>query len=133
MAGTGVEIQHKIFLNNNSTPNGAYLAYGPVFNYFSIEDEGLTANEFMDNGGNYIDLKEDEMTTNIFKVGGNIIFGMQFIISEHFYFDSFIGTGIRFSFDDKTSGLHSYYNEWWGDMGYSGTLMVGGFRFGVIF
>jgi len=133
MIGAGFEIQHKVFLKKELSNANAYFSYGPVFNWYSVEDEGLTAQEFTENGGRYIGLAEDEFTTNIYKIGGNLIFGILFTISDNFYLDSFIGTGMRFSFDNKTSGLHSYYNEWWGDMGYSGTLMVGGFRFGVMF
>lgn len=109
-----------------------YFSYGPVFNYFSVKDDGLTAQNYEDEGGNYIQLTESEMTTNIYKIGGNVIFGLQCLI-DNFYIDFYAGTGMRFSYDNKTSGLHSYYNDWWGDMGYSGTLMVGGFRFGVMF
>lgn len=133
MVGAGIELQHRIYLIKKTTKSNAYFAYGPVFNYFSVNDDGLVERQFTESGGNYIGLEEDEITTNIFKIGGNLIFGIQFIISNNFYVDSFIGTGIRFSFDNQTSGLHDYYNNWWGDMGYSGTLMVGGFRFGVMF
>lgn len=131
MAGAGLELQHKIFLNDESVKDAIYVAYGPVFNYFSVTDEGLTAKEFIDNGGNYIGLVEQDMTTNIFKFGGNFIIGVKFTIGESLFIDPFVGLGIRFSVDDKTTGLHGYYNEWWGDMGYSGTLLVGGIRIGV--
>jgi len=131
MAGAGIELQHKIFLKDKPEPSGIYFAYGPVFQYFSVKDEGLSAYTFEENGTEYIGLGQEMQTTNIFKTGGNLIFGMQTIFSDYFYLDAYIGTGIRFSFDDRTSGLHGYYNEWWGDIGYSGTLLVLGFRFGV--
>ncbi len=133
MIGAGVELQHRIYLKKEMSSRNVYFGYGPVFNYFSVQDDGLTTRQFVEDGGTYIGLEEGEMTTNIYKIGGNLIFGIQCLIADNFYFDSFIGTGMRFSFDDKTTGLHEYYNEWWGDMGYSGTLMVGGFRFGVLF
>ena len=133
MVGAGIEIQHKIFLSRPFKKVNPYFSYGPVFNYFSVKDDGLTAREFTEDGGNYFGLAEDEITTRIFKMGGNLIFGLHYFVMDNLYVDTFIGTGIRFSFDDQTTGLHGYYNEWWGDMGYSGTLMVGGFRFGVMF
>jgi len=132
MSGVGIELQHKIFIDRNIKKVNPYFSYGPVFNYFSVKDDGLTAQNYEDEGGNYIQLTESEMTTNIYKIGGNVIFGLQCLI-DNFYIDFYAGTGMRFSYDNKTSGLHSYYNDWWGDMGYSGTLMVGGFRFGVMF
>ena len=76
---------------------------------------------------------DGEITTHIYKFGGNFIIGAQIVIGQVMYIDPYIGLGIRFSFDDQSKGLHGYYNEWWGDMGYSGTLMVGGVRFGLIF
>ena len=133
MFGAGIEVQHKIFLNEKKSNRGVYVAYGPVFNYFNVKDDGFVASNFIDNGGNYIDLQEDEIATGIFKFGANLIFGIEFTISERFYFDPYIGTGIRLSVDNRTTGLHGYYNDWWGDLGYSGTLMVGGARFGVNF
>lgn len=131
MVGAGLELQHKIFLKYEPNKKGVYFAYGPTFNYFSVTDEGLTAKQFIDNGGNYIGLVEDEMTTGIYKLGGNFILGIQYVISDFLYIDPYFGIGFRFSFDDTTTGLHTYYNDWWGDMGYSGTLMVGGIRIGV--
>ena len=133
MVGTGIEVQHKLFLTGHLKMGNPYISYGPVFNYFSVKDDGLTARKFTENGGNYIGLTEDEITTKIFKIGGNLIFGLHLFVMDNLYFDTFVGTGIRFAFDNKTTGFHGYYNEWWGDMGYSGTLMVGGFRFGVMF
>lgn len=132
MTGAGIELQHKIFMKNMPNKRGVYFAYGPVFNFFSVKDDGLTAREFVENGGNYIGLIDEEMTTKIYKTGGNFLVGYQFVIADFLYIDPYVGVGIRFSFDDKTTGLHNYYNEWWGDLGYSGTLMVGGVRIGIL-
>ena len=133
MFGIGLEVQHKIFLVTQMDKRSAYIAYGPVFNYYSIKDNALTPVEFVEDEATYIGITDRVETTSLYKLGANLIIGIQYIVSERFYFDPYIGTGIRFSFDNKTSGLHKMYNEWWGDMGYSGTLIVGGIRFGVIF
>jgi hypothetical protein len=131
LIGAGIELQHKLFFKESPIPKGAYVAYGPVFQYFSVKDKGLAAYDFEENGAQYIGLDDELRKTNIFKLGGNLIFGMQTVINDFFYIDAFIGTGLRLSFDNRTSGLHGYYNEWWGDLGYSGTLIVGGLRFGI--
>jgi hypothetical protein len=133
MLGAGIEIQHKIFVNKTPNKKGVYFAYGPTFNYFSVKDNGLTAQAFEEDGANYFGLEEGEITTNIYKIGGNFIVGVQIVIAKVMYIDPYVGMGIRFSFDDQTTGLHDYYNEWWADMGYSGTLMVSGVRIGVNF
>jgi hypothetical protein len=131
MVGFGIELQHKIFFRDTPEPKGAYLAYGPVFQYRSVKAEGLAAYNFEENGTEYIGLTNDMNQTGIFKYGANLICGLQTVVSEFFYIDVFIGTGIRLSFDNRTSGLHGYYNNGWIDYGYSGTLLVGGIRFGI--
>lgn len=131
MVGFGIELQHKIFFRDTPEPKGAYLAYGPVFQYRSVKAEGLKAYDFEENGTDYIGLASDMNQTSIYKYGANLICGLQTVVSEFFYIDLFIGTGIRLSFDNRTSGLHGYYNNGWIDYGYSGTLLVGGIRFGI--
>lgn len=133
MAGAGIEIQHRLFLGEKSEPKGAYFAYGPVFQFYSVKDDGLASYTFQENQVTYIGLEENTISTLIYKFGGNLIFGYQALISKTLYLDFYLGTGARFSFDNRKSGLHSYYNDWWGDMGYSGTLMVGGMRIGIYF
>jgi hypothetical protein len=133
LTGTGIDLQHRIFLRHKPEPTGTYLAYGPVIQFFSVRDQGLEAYGFKEGDDNYIGLNEKMIRTNIFKLGGNLIFGYQTVLSETLYLDFFLGTGIRFSYDNRKSGLHSYYNKSWVDLGYSGTLMVGGFRFGLMF
>jgi len=131
MVGAGIEVQHKLFFIDKPEPKGAYLAYGPVFQYFSVKEQGLAAYNFEEGGVEYIGLDEELIQTRITKFGGNLMVGMQTVISNFLYLDAYIGTGIRLSFDNRTSGLHGYYNDWWGDFGYSGTMIVAGIRFGV--
>jgi len=132
MTGVGLDLQHRFFLGENNQPRGAYLAYGPVIQYRSVKDEGLTDYQFREDNSDYIGLREEMLQTGIWKMGGNLIFGYQALASKTYYFDFYLGTGIRFSFDNRSSGLHGYYNDWWGDLGYSGTLMVAGIRFGLL-
>jgi hypothetical protein len=133
MAGVGIDLQHRIYLGEKNEPKGFYFAYGPVLQYFSVKDRGLAAYNFKEGDVTYIGLNEEMIHTNIYKMGGNLIVGYQPVLNNSLYLDFYLGTGVRFSFDNRKSGLHSYYNEWWGDLGYSGTLMVGGFRFGIFF
>jgi hypothetical protein len=133
MAGFGIDLQHRIYLGKTDIPRGAYFAWGPVFHWVSVKDQGLAAYNFKEGDVTYIGLNEEMIHTNIYKMGGNLIFGYQPLLDGVFYLDFYLGTGIRFSFDNRKSGLHSYYNDWWGDLGYSGTLLVGGVRFGVFF
>ncbi len=132
MTGAGLDLQHRLYLGQRPEPRGPWVGYGPVFQYRSVTDDGVAAYHFREEGVDYIGVGQQEMQTGIWKTGANLLIGYQAIASRYFYFDFYLGTGIRFSFDNRTSGLHSLYNEWWGDLGYSGTLMVGGFRFGIL-
>jgi len=131
MSGVGIDLQHRFYINSQSFPQGVYFAYGPVFQHFSVRDKGLVSYYFQENGANYIGLQEASLLTRITKFGGNLIFGYQFVFDGYLYVDVYFGTGMRFSYDDRKSGLHGYYNDWWGDLGYSGTLLVAGVRFGI--
>ena len=134
MFGVGLELQHRIYLHKNDPqPRGAYFGYGTVFNYYSVESNGYQSYLFDENGNDYIGLEYGPVNTNIFKFGGNFVFGLQTVINDFFYLDAYIGTGIRLSVDNKTSGLHKYYTDSWLDLGYSGTLLVGGLRLGISF
>lgn len=133
MAGAGIDIQHRLYLGEKNEPRGAYFAYGPVFRYYSVKDDGLASYNFQEDNTTYIGLEETTIRTLIFKFGGNLIFGYQALINKTLYLDFYLGTGARFSFDNQKSGFHGYYNDWWGDLGYSGTLMVGGMRVGIYF
>ncbi len=133
LSGFGIDLSHRIYMKSKTQPKGPYLAYGPVLQYFSIRDNGLVSYVFEESGSEYIGLHDDLIHTNIFKFGGNLMIGLQALISDVFYIDTYLGTGIRFSYDDRVKGLHGYYNDGWLDLGYSGTLIVGGVRFGVVF
>lgn len=134
MTGVGIDLQHRFYFGQSQShePKGLWIAYGPVIQYRSVTDEGLDSYSFREEEVNYIGLGKKEMQTGIWKTGGNLLFGYQALASRLFYFDFYLGTGIRLSFDNRHSGLHGIYNEWWGDLGYSGTLLVGGFRFGIL-
>ena len=105
----------------------------PVFTYYSVKSEGFNTYLFQENGNEYIGMQPGLSTTNIFKFGGNFVFGLQTVINDFFYLDAYLGTGIRLSVDNKTSGLHDYYTDGWLDLGYSGTLLVAGIRMGITF
>ncbi|MBK7030578.1 MAG: hypothetical protein IPH45_15845 [Bacteroidales bacterium] len=115
-----------------SSPQRSYLGYGPMFQYFSIEDTRLYAQEIIENGTTYTVVKNGPITTGVYKFGMTATAGVQAIIQDIVYVDFYTGAGIRFSFDDQSSGLHRIYNDWWGDYGYSGTLMTFGIRLGLL-
>jgi hypothetical protein len=135
MAGIGIELQHRKFLKPDIIrPEGFYLGYGPVFQYYSVDDERLHAETIIENGIEYTVVRNGMVNTRIYKAGLTATGGYQFVVSNTLYVDLYVGTGIRLSFDDTgTGGFHKIYNNWWGDYGYSGTLLTAGLRFGMLY
>lgn len=133
MYGLGVDVQHRIYFRNRRLPKGFYMGYGPSFKFFSLDENGYVPRTYMENGTEYIELRNTTYNTKIYKLGANIIFGYQFVFFDMMYLDLYAGTGFRLSYDNRTSGLHKSYDDSWLDVGYSGILMVGGVRIGVTF
>lgn len=135
MWGFGMEFQHRYYLRQQAVkPEGFYMGYGPTFHYFSISDERLHAEQVTLNGIEYTEVRYGEVTTGIYKFGLTATGGYQFLLNEAIYMDIYAGAGIRLSFDDSgMGGFHKYYNDWYGDYGYSGTLITLGLRFGLLY
>lgn len=135
MWGYGLELQQRHFMGkNNQSPKGLYFGYGPIFQYFSIEDNILHSEKVTENGIEYYIVKDGPVTTGIYKAGLTLTAGYQAVALNVLYFDFYMGTGIRMSFDSREpSGLTTLYNNWWGSHGYSGTLITMGLRIGMFY
>lgn len=133
MSGTGIDLQHRFYFKNHSSPLGPYIAYGPVFQYFSIKEDALAPHHYTENGSAYFELKEQEITTNMFKFGGNLNMGIQMIALDQIYVDCYVGTGFRLSYNNRDKGLSKRFDSWWSSMGYSGSILNLGVRLGLTF
>jgi hypothetical protein len=133
--GVGIELQHRYYLNNVKTlPKGTYLGYGPMFQYFSISTDRLYSEKIIENGIEYYTVKRGVVNTGIYKFGMTLTAGYQALVLDVLYFDFYVGTGLRLSFDNRLpSGLTREYNNWWGNYGYSGTLLTFGMRVGMAY
>lgn len=134
LTGFGIDVKHKIFLAPNSMkPMGFYADYGIMFQYFSISDNRQYAQAFTENGVEYYEVVEGSVHTKLNKFGGNFHLGYQWLVGDKVYFDIYTGAGIRISHNSNLSGFDTWYNNYWTDYGYSGTLLDGGFRVGFYF
>jgi len=134
MWGVGLDIKHKIYLKQGSMkPSGYYVQYGAMFQYFSITDNRQYTESYVEDGVQYFGVFEGEVTTKVNKFGGNFHMGYQWLIGDKVYFDIYTGAGIRISHNNQKAGFDTWYNNFWVDYGYSGTLLDGGFRIGVYF
>lgn len=131
LEGYGLELQHRVYVNNNFTPEGVYLAYGMQYGHFDITYEDYSWGEI-----DYLDMKAYtyglfEHNTIIDKMGPNILIGYQKKVLDRIFLDIFCGGGIRYSFI-KTSSL--FPRNFDGDpfqFGYTGTVPLAGFRIGI--
>lgn len=132
--GVGLDVKHRVFLKPGTLkPNGYYVQYGVMFQYFSINDNRQFTQRYTENGVEYFGVVTGEMKTNITKFGGNFHLGYQWLIGDKVYFDLYTGAGIRISHNNHLQGFDTWYNNFWIDYGYSGTLLDAGFRVGVYF
>ncbi len=134
MWGTGLDIKHKIFLKPGSMkPRGYYVQYGVMFQYFAMTDYRQYTDTFVVDGVQYYGVFSGDVSTNLYKFGGNFHLGYQWLIGNKVFFDIYTGAGIRISHNSRNAGFDTWYNNSWVDYGYSGTLLDGGFRVGVYF
>ncbi len=134
LTGVGLDVKHKIyFIPNSMKPLGFYAEYGVMFQYFSITENRLYTQAYSENGIDYYEVVEGEVNSNLYKFGGNFHLGYQWLIGDKVYFDIYTGAGIRLSHNSNLDGFDTWYNNYWTDYGYSGTLLDGGFRVGFYF
>ena len=134
MWGLGLDVKHRVYLNRKFTkPEGFYFQYGPGFQFFSINDNREYFESYIEDGNEYWRITTGEITTKLFKVGGNLHLGYQSMIGDKVLVDFYLGSGIRLSFDDHNDGLHPWYNNLWISPGYSGTLLDAGMRIGIAY
>jgi hypothetical protein len=134
LSGVGMDVKHKIYLKPGSMkPSGYYVQYGIMFQYFSINEYREYTESYIEDGAEYYEVVEGELNTRLYKYGGNFHLGYQWLVGDKVYFDIYAGAGIRISHNNHNDGFDTWYNNYWVDYGYSGTLLDGGFRVGVYF
>lgn len=134
LSGLGLDMKHKIYLKPNSMkPQGFYAQYGIMFQYFSITENREYSASYIENGVEYYGVEQGELNTKLYKFGGNFHLGYQWLVGGKVYFDIYTGAGIRISHNNHNEGFDTWYNNYWVDYGYSGTLLDAGFRVGFYF
>lgn len=129
MSGIGLEIHHKYFMDNHNRRFGYYMAYGTGYQHYGIKDNQQVKFTYSENGAEYFSYKSADVTTPINRILLNFVFGKQVILHKPIILDYYLGVGFRYSMTNKME-LIDNYNETWFDYGYSGSLLVAGFKFG---
>lgn len=132
MYGAGLGVARKMFLKSSPTANGVYAMVRFTYNYFNIKGDNLAYVQTTDSDGlQYYQIQDLEYTININSYQGSVILGKQFNPFSKFYFDLYMGLGLKYSTHESPEKVATTFNRGMIDYGYSGTQFIGGFRFGV--
>jgi len=132
LEGYGLELQHRVYITNNSAPEGVYLGYGLQYGHFDITYEDFSWGEI-----DYLDMRAItydlfEHNTIIDKTGPNIIIGYQKQVLDRIFVDVYCGGGIRYSFINTSSFFPRNFDGDPLQFGYTGTVPLAGFRIGIV-
>ncbi len=133
ITGFGLDVNYRVYLADNKKPKGPHFSPGFTFQFFNVKDEIFMPVEFIQNGQTYFTMEERIENSNIVKLGPNVLIGYQFLINDVMYIDLYGGISFRLSFNNRDSEFIDRYQDWWGDYGYSGILLNGGMRLGIVF
>lgn len=134
LQGYAFNLEHRIYLSNESLLNNIYFNYGLYYGHFNInygeyswgsipyEDdlEALTYDIF-------------DRTTHIDKLGPNIMIGYKQDFIDNFFFDFYAGAGLRYSIISPDDGSQRTYSEHLFSYGFTGTTFLVGIRIGKCF
>jgi hypothetical protein len=121
LVGAGVSVFHRIYLGEEKPSLGAYFSYGFTYNHYNLKYEEDTPTD------NVLD------ETTIDKYGADIIIGYQTRAFDKLIFDVYAGLGGRYSDRSFKGESHRKFNETLLDYGFTGNVMVFGFRLGFNF
>lgn len=131
ITGFGVELCHKFFLQKNETPQGFYFSYGLNYNLFTMRYHTYNWETTLEDGLEYINYTPTYKGHKINKFGANIIIGYEYELSTNLFLDLYTGVGMRFAIQEKDILNTEKFNSSSIDYGYSGPLLLLGFKLGV--
>lgn len=129
--GYGLNIYHRGFLSKQSVEKGTYISGGIGYQHFNIAADFERWISIEQDGLNYMQMVSESSNIYINKVLAEALIGYQKEITSRLYIDFYLGIGLRYSFHKQPEGIDRKYNSNASDYGYTGTVFVGGIRFGV--
>ncbi len=123
--GASLWLEYKHYLTERRI---TYLSLGPnfMFNYSKYKE-----NDWVDDGSEMV-YRLKEFDQNVYRVGMNATIGLNFEVIEKVRVDLFGGFGFRYAFinSDNVNGK-IYMNDHFFEPAYTGTMLIGGVKFGV--
>lgn len=131
--GYGVAVQHRIYLNERTTPlEGFYFSYGPSYQHFELQFQGPSWEpEVAPSGLTYYEYRSRGQQETVDRYGASAVLGGQFFLPElPVFLDVFVGLGLRKSTSRSTVAGNRYASGM-SDYGADGHYLPVGFRVGV--
>lgn len=134
MYGFGLEVHHRIYMQNRAIPEGLYFSYSLYYMHFNIK--------YLEYGWETTDYDEDldvltyglhNFDAAIDKFGPNIMFGYQMNLTDNFFIDLYMGAGLRYSIIDISEYSLRNFDDHMTSFGYTGPLPVFALRLGMLF
>ncbi|MDP2423070.1 MAG: hypothetical protein U1C46_03005 [Bacteroidales bacterium] len=129
--GGGIDIFSRHYLSRKKSASGAYLSWGGGYRYLNLNTTDYLWSTFQENGLVYYRRQHTNYDVQIHSLSARGVAGWQFFIQEQMAVDVYFGFGLRFSSHQRPQGSFVTYNSSAFDYGYTGTLVVGGLRFGL--
>ncbi len=133
MIGFGIDVHHKIYMQDRELPSGVYAAYGLVYHHIALKFDGYVWENVEIDGKTYLQEAPKKAKQKNNKLGANLIFGIQpEMNSSRFILDFYAGIGFRYTLINTNVAFEKDFNDFYWDYGYTGTCLVAGFKLGVI-
>ncbi len=131
LAGVGVDVFSRHYLSHSLSASGPYVSWGGGYRFLNLNTSDFLWNRFTENGLVYYRRVPANYDVQVHSSNLRGFFGWQFFFNNHLAMDFYLGFGMRYSLHQRPEGSYIKFNRSVFDYGYTGTLFVGGIRFGV--
>lgn len=134
--GGGLNVSHRIYMNDPFSGNGVYFQYGLVYNYNQLHYQGTGWVNSVYEGIEVLTEQKIPVKDEIHQYGFDLMIGIQAINTDRLIWDFYLGIGSRNRRIIQTEGSSQYIQTY--DAGilaptYQGVLPLAGMRIGIMF
>jgi len=128
--GAGVDVYQKHYFKATNITY-CYYAYGLSYNYFDLTFNEYSWKTYTENGIEFQKWEISNINEQIHRGGINFIIGIDNDIYDIFYFDVYIGLGLKYSYPiTNTKQVSSKFDAFMTNYAYSGTVFTSGIKIG---
>ncbi|MFP4059451.1 MAG: hypothetical protein ACOC10_08880 [Bacteroidota bacterium] len=130
MTGFGFDLHHRYYINRKKTTN-TYISYGLSFRYSDVTLKMHDWNTSVFDGNNVYMFTPGEIHFDVFKFGGDLLIGYQYLFVESMTLGIYLGAATRYGLIDDSRDGTINFNDGILDIGYTGVLPLGGISVGM--